>query len=121
MEAHFAERLRRDEEWLRDRRDEREDQRRRDEVAGAERRDLAACVRALLARVEKFEPVLLGDAALGQKSLGERLETVERALLSARIGWRTATVIGTGLLSLASALAYLAHRAPLWLGGPWRE
>jgi hypothetical protein len=113
FETHLASQNRREDEEARRRRDEATEQRRRDEIANERWRDLAASVGSLVARLDKFEPVILGARALGQKSIGERLETVERVVLSAKVGWRTASFIGAAILSLASALAYLLR----WTSG----
>ena len=119
FESHLTHQGRREEQEALRRRDEFAEQRRRDDIAVEERRELAICLRAVVGRLDKFEPAILGNKELGQRSLGERLESVERVILSARVGWRTATFIGTAVFGLVSAFAYLLHLAPVLLGaGP---
>ena len=116
FEATLLNRARRERDDVERQRIQFAEQRRRDRCAADERRELAACLSAVIARLDKFEPAILGDKDIGQKSLSERLEAVEHMILSARAGWKAAALIGTTFVALASAVTYAIRLAPTLIG-----
>ncbi|HUZ67215.1 MAG TPA: hypothetical protein VMU56_06085 [Beijerinckiaceae bacterium] len=116
LEAFLFNQMRREREDAQRRRDAVDEQRDQEERDSCQRDELTNAVQDLVSRLERMEPIVIGDSACGKKPIDERIKAIEETILSARVGWRTTVVMGTGLLGLVSALLYVLH----WLNAsPW--